>query len=333
MQTEERAVHYWNDLAEVPSGYGPSVVTLGNFDGVHRGHQRVLETLVDTAARHDANAVVISFDPHPAQVHRPESAPPQIMGLQDRIEALAETGIDGLLMMHYTLELASNTPEEFVRTVLVEALGACAVVIGHDVRFGKDNSGDLSTMQELGEHFGFAVNVIEEYSSDQPDAPDIMYGDRRCSSTWVREALMEGDVATAAQVLGRLHRIRGEVVHGDARGRDLGFPTANLSADASGLVPADGIYAGWLIDAAGHRWPAAVSVGSNPTFAGASRRVEAHVIDRPEEAVEDFNLYGQTVVVEFVARLRGMVAYSGLDALTDQMALDVAQARALLSTE
>ncbi|MCG2620371.1 bifunctional riboflavin kinase/FAD synthetase [Arthrobacter sp. I2-34] len=330
---KERAVHYWNDLAEVPSGYGPSVVTLGNFDGVHRGHQRVLETLVDTAARHDAQAVVISFDPHPAQVHRPQTAPPQIMGLQDRIEALAETGIDGLLMMHYTLELASNTPEEFVRTVLVEALGASAVVIGHDVRFGKDNSGDLATMQELGEHFGFAVYVIEEYGSDQPDAPDIMFGDRRCSSTWVREALLEGDVATAAQVLGRLHRIRGEVVHGDARGRDLGFPTANLSPHASGLVPADGVYAGWLIDAAGQRWPAAISVGSNPTFTGASRRVEAHVMDRPAEAVEDFNLYGQTVVVEFVARLRGMVAYAGLDALTAQMALDVAQARALLSTE
>ncbi|NKX49525.1 bifunctional riboflavin kinase/FAD synthetase, partial [Arthrobacter deserti] len=157
---------------------------------------------------------------------------------------------------------------------------------------------------------------------------------RRCSSTWVREALLAGDVATAAQVLGRLHRVRGQVGHGDARGRDLGFPTANLSPESSsGLVPADGVYAGWLIDAYGHRWPAAISVGSNPTFAGASRRVEAHVIDRPAEAVEDFDLYGQTVVVEFVARLRGMVAYEGLDALIAQMALDVAQARALLSTD
>lgn len=326
-------MHYWKDLAEVPSGFGPSVVTLGNFDGVHRGHQQVLTTLVETAARHSASAVAISFDPHPAQVHRPESAPPQIMGLADRVAALEETGIDGLLMMTYTLELAADTPEEFVRKVFVEALGACAVVIGHDVRFGKDNSGDLVTMQELGEQFGFAVDVIEEYGSDQPDAPDVLNGDRRCSSSWVREALIGGDVATAAQILGRLHRVRGEVVHGDARGRELGFPTANLTTDASGLVPADGVYAGWLIDQAGTRWPAAISVGSNPTFVGASRRVEAHVIDRPVERTADFDLYGQQVVVEFVQRLRGMVAYTGAEALVTQMQLDVAQCRALLSTE
>jgi riboflavin kinase / FMN adenylyltransferase len=326
-------VHYWKDLAEVPSGFGPSVVTLGNFDGVHRGHQQVLTTLVETAARHSANAVAISFDPHPAQVHRPETAPPQIMGLADRVAALEETGIDGLLMMTYTLELAADTPEEFIRKVFVETLGVCAVVIGHDVRFGKDNSGDLVTMQELGEQFGFAVDVIEEYGSDQPDAPDVLNGDRRCSSSWVREALIEGDVATAAQILGRLHRVRGEVVHGDARGRELGFPTANLSKDASGLVPADGVYAGWLIDQTGTRWPAAISVGSNPTFVGASRRVEAHVIDRPAEPTADFDLYGQQVVVEFVQRLRGMVAYTGAEALVTQMQLDVAQCRALLSTE
>ncbi|EMY35174.1 riboflavin biosynthesis protein RibF [Arthrobacter crystallopoietes BAB-32] len=324
---------YWNDLAEVPSGYGPSVVTLGNFDGVHRGHQQVLAKLVETAARHSASAVAISFDPHPAQVHRPHSAPQQIMGLADRVAALEETGIDGLLMMEYTLELAADTPEEFVRKVFVETLGVCAVVIGHDVRFGKDNSGDLTTMQELGEQFGFAVDVIEEYGADQPDAPDVLHGGRRCSSSWVREALAEGDVTTAAQVLGRLHRVRGEVVHGDARGRELGFPTANLSPDASGMIPADGVYAGWLIDGAGMRWPAAISVGSNPTFEGASRRVEAHVIDRPKESAGDFDLYGQQVVVEFVQRLRGMVAYTGPEALVTQMQLDVDQSRALLSTE
>ena len=326
-------MHYWKDLAEVPSGFGPSVVTLGNFDGVHRGHQQVLAKLVETAARHSANAVAISFDPHPAQIHRPEAAPQQIMGLQDRIEALEETGIDGLLMMTYTLELASDTAEEFVRKVFVEALGASAVVIGHDVRFGKGNSCDLNTMQELGEQFGFAVDVIEEYGSEQPDAPDFRFGGRRCSSSWVREALAEGDVATAAQVMGRLHRMRGEVVHGDARGRELGFPTANLSSDASGLIPADGVYAGWLIDETGQRWRAAISVGSNPTFEGASRRVEAHVIDRPKEAHEDFDLYGQQVVVEFVHRLRGMVAYTGPEALIAQMELDVDQSRALLSTD
>lgn len=322
-------MHYWKDLAEVPHGYGPSVVTLGNFDGVHRGHLQVLRRLVETAASRDAQAVAISFDPHPAQVHRPDAAPQLIMGLEDRVEALEATGLDGLLMMSYTLELAGETPEEFVREVFVETLGATAVVIGHDTRFGKDNAGDVTTMQELGRQFGFTVEVVDEYES----GAEGQAGSRRCSSSWVREALAAGDVATAAEVLGRTHRMRGEVVHGDARGRELGFPTANLSKHSSGLIPADGVYAGWLVDQRGTRWPAAISVGSNPTFEGASRRVEAHVIDRPQESTEDFDLYGQQVVVEFAERLRGMVAYTGPEALIAQMRDDVVRTRSLLSTD
>jgi len=335
-------VHIWNDPSEVPADFGPSVVTFGNFDGVHRGHQQVLSQLIRTARLNHARAVAITFDPHPAQVHRPDSAPELIMGLEDKLVALGEVGLDAVLVMKYSLELASLTPEEFVSSVLVDALKASHVVIGHDARFGRGNSGDLDTMKELGEKLGFEVQVISEFGSEgyplhgHPDGhpggdPDAGAGDRRCSSTWVREALREGDVATAAAVLGRPHRMRGEVVHGAARGRDLGFPTANLSADATGYIPADGIYAGWLVDQAGTRWPAAISVGSNPTFDGVSRQVEAHVIDRPEEAVEDFDLYGQTVVVEFVARLRGMVAYRGPEALVEQMRLDVVQAHDILT--
>ena len=330
-------VHIWNDPSEVPADFGPSVVTFGNFDGVHRGHQQVLSQLIRTARLNHARAVAITFDPHPAQVHRPESAPELIMGLEDKLVALGEVGLDAVLVMKYSLELASLTPEEFVSSVLVDALKASHVVIGHDARFGRGNSGDLDTMKELGEKLGFEVQVISEFGSEgfplhHSDDTDHDDGgsDRRCSSTWVREALREGDVATAAAVLGRPHRMRGEVVHGAARGRDLGFPTANLAADASGYIPADGIYAGWLVDQAGTRWPAAISVGSNPTFDGVSRQVEAHVIDRPEEAVEDFDLYGQTVVVEFVARLRGMVAYRGPEALVEQMRLDVVQAHDIL---
>ncbi|QDW29320.1 bifunctional riboflavin kinase/FAD synthetase [Arthrobacter sp. KBS0702] len=331
-------VHIWNDPSEVPADFGPSVVTFGNFDGVHRGHQQVLSQLIRTARLNHARAVAITFDPHPAQVHRPESAPELIMGLEDKLVALGEVGLDAVLVMKYSLELASLTPEEFVSSVLVDALKASHVVIGHDARFGRGNSGDLDTMKELGKKLGFDVQVISEFGSEgyplhghPGDAPAAGAGDRRCSSTWVREALREGDVATAAAVLGRPHRMRGEVVHGAARGRDLGFPTANLSADATGYIPADGIYAGWLVDQAGTRWPAAISVGSNPTFDGVSRQVEAHVIDRPEEAVEDFDLYGQTVVVEFVARLRGMVAYRGPEALVEQMRLDVVQAHDILT--
>lgn len=327
-------VHIWNDPSEVPADFGPSVVTFGNFDGVHRGHQQVLSQLIRIARLNHAKAVAITFDPHPAQVHRPESAPELIMGLEDKLVALGELGLDAVLVMKYSLELASLTAEEFVANILVGSLKASHVVIGHDARFGRGNSGDLDTMQELGKKLGFEVLVISEFGSEgfplHGDVHDGGSKDRRCSSTWVREALREGDVATAAAVLGRPHRMRGEVVHGAARGRDLGFPTANLASDSSGYIPADGIYAGWLVDQAGTRWPAAISVGSNPTFDGVSRQVEAHVIDRPEEAVEDFDLYGQTVVVEFVARLRGMVAYRGPEALVDQMRLDVVQAHNIL---
>ncbi|MDP5227831.1 MULTISPECIES: bifunctional riboflavin kinase/FAD synthetase [Arthrobacter] len=318
-------VDIWQGLTEVPAGYGPAVVTIGNFDGVHRGHRRVLTRLVASARERGARAVVVTFDPHPAQVHRPERAPELIMGLQDRIEALEAEGVDGVLVMEYTLDLAAMTAREFVQDVLVDGLHACGAVIGHDTRFGSGNSGDVDTMRELGAELGFQVEVIDEFGTDDDGGLA-----RRCSSTWVRETLAAGDVEQAATVLGRPHRMRGEVVHGAARGRELGFPTANLSPQATGFVPADGIYAGWLQEESGTRWPAAISVGSNPTFEGVQRQVEAFVIGRPQERVEDFNLYGQQVVLEFVARLRGMVAYRGPEALVEQMCLDVEQSKTLL---
>ncbi|WP_104091383.1 bifunctional riboflavin kinase/FAD synthetase [Arthrobacter sp. GMC3] len=312
-------MHIWNSLDQVPSGFGPSVVTLGNFDGLHRGHQHVLGQVRDIAASRNAMSVALTFDPHPALVHRPDSAPGQIMGLADKLAAMEQIGLDAVLVVPYTLDFAAQTPEEFVRSVFVETLGACTVVVGHDVRFGKANSGDLATMVTLGAQLGFDVVVVDDEGHD-----------RRWSSTWVREALNQGDVDTAAQVLGRWHSMSGEVVHGAARGRVLGFPTANLSPDACGSIPADGVYAGWLVDEQGHRWPAAISVGSNPTFVGVSRQVEAFVIDRPEEPVEAFDLYGQHVVVEFVKRLRGMVAYTGPEALIAQMHQDVRESRQIL---
>ncbi|WP_269939164.1 bifunctional riboflavin kinase/FAD synthetase [Arthrobacter sp. HY1533] len=313
-------MHIWNSLAEVPRDFGPCVVTLGNFDGLHRGHQEVLAQVRAEAAARGGRSVALTFDPHPAQVHRPETAPAQIMGLADKLAAMAALDLDGVLVMPYSLDFAQQTAEEFVRSVFVDGLRACAVVVGHDVRFGKGNSGDLQTMVDLGAELGFDVVVVNDEGHD-----------RRWSSTWVREALTKGEVDTAAQVLGRNHTMSGEVVHGAARGRELGFPTANLSPDACGSIPADGVYAGWLTDAHGHRWPAAISVGSNPTFVGVSRQVEAYVIDRPEEPVEAFDLYGQHVVVEFVRRLRGMVAYTGPEALIEQMHHDVVEARTVLA--
>lgn len=313
-------MHYWKGLESVPADFGPSVVTIGNFDGVHRGHREVLSTLTALGAERQAASVAISFDPHPAQVHRPATCPPLIMGLADRIDSLAETGLDALLMVHYTLEFAQATAEEFVRNIIVDRLHAGAVVVGHDVRFGRENSGDFETMVRLGAAHGFDVIGIDDIGET-----------RRWSSTWIREALTDGDVATANEILGRPHRMRGEIVHGAARGRELGFPTANLATDASGIIPADGVYAGWLVDESGMYWPAAISVGSNPTFEGVSRQVEAHVIDRPLEEVGDFDLYGQQAIVEFVARLRPMVAYHGVEALIEQMNDDVERARSILA--
>lgn len=312
-------MHYWDGLAAVPQDLGPTVVTIGNFDGVHRGHRFVLDQVVSAARSRALSSVAITFDPHPAVVHRPNEQQESITAFTEKSRLLSETGLDGLLVIHYTLEFAQATPEQFVREVIVDALHAQAVVVGHDVRFGRRNSGDFATMQRLGAEHGFVVIAVDDFGED-----------RRCSSTWIRDALRAGDVAEAAQVLGRNHQVHGEVVHGFARGRELGFPTANLSDEVQGMVPADGVYAGWLHDETGRRWPAAVSVGSNPTFEGVARVVEAHVIDRPQEQVEDFDLYGQYVAVEFVQRLRGMVAFEGIPKLILQMQDDVDRTREIL---
>ncbi|MBI9115533.1 bifunctional riboflavin kinase/FAD synthetase [Sanguibacter suaedae] len=315
----------WRRLDEVPDGYGPTVVTIGSFDGVHRGHAEVLARIVGRARGTGARAVAVTFDPHPAQVHRPDEAPPLICGTEQRLDLLARHGVDAVLLLEYTLGFARQTPEEFVVSCLVEGLHATTVVVGRDVRFGRDNAGDLDAMVALGEVHGFDVDVVDDVGETQG---------ARWSSTVVRELLLEGDVAGAAAVLGRSHTLRGEVVHGDARGRELGFPTANLSQDAEGLVPADGVYAGWLRrpdllttrpDTPDGVLPAAISIGTNPTFDGVQRRVEAYVLDRT-----DLDLYGETVVLELVEHLRPTVRFDGLDPLIVQMDADVARARAIL---
>ncbi|SED74326.1 bifunctional riboflavin kinase/FAD synthetase [Jiangella alba] len=311
-------MHRWTDLDQVPPGFGPSVVTIGNFDGVHLGHRQVLTRMVADAAAAGAQSVAVTFDPHPRRLHRPEDAPPLITGVRDKLELLASTGLDAVLVQPYTWEFARQSPEQFVRRFLVDGLRAVTVVVGRDVRFGWQNAGDLSTMLSLGAEYGFSVEVIEDVST-----PD---GARRWSSTWVRELLLAGDVAGAAEILGRPHRLRGVVVEGDKRGRELGFPTANLSSDADGLVPADGVYAGWLSRASGDRLPAAISIGTNPTFAGDSRRVEAYVLGRT-----DLDLYGDEILLEFVERLRPTLKFDSVDDLVATMHDDAAKARVVLS--
>ncbi|HLR28213.1 MAG TPA: bifunctional riboflavin kinase/FAD synthetase [Ruania sp.] len=311
-------VQRWYGIEQVPALPG-SVVTIGNFDGVHLGHQAVLAQVTATAAQLQVPAVALTFDPHPATVHRPGQAPELLTGLQDRLELLAATGIDATLVIPYTLDFAQFSAEEFVRRYLVEALRVRTVVVGQDVRFGAGNSGDRNTMRELARRWGFEVRLVADAAED---------GRPRWSSTGVRKLLAAGDAEGARAALGRWHHMRGRVVHGEARGRALGFPTANLAAEATGTIPADGIYAGWLQcqgPEGPERMPAAISIGTNPTFQGHLRQVEAHVLGR-----DDLDLYGDEVRVEFVSRLRPTLEFAGVEELVTQMRHDVLEAARVL---
>lgn len=313
----------WYGIDEVPEQLLASVATIGNFDGVHLGHRAVLGVTIAAARAIGATAVAVTFDPHPAAVHRPDDCPELLAGLDDRLELLADAGVDATLVIRYDLEFAQQTPREFVSRYLVDALHVRRVVVGEDIRFGKDNGGDRETLRELGEELGFAVDVMRDIEAAGTR--------RRWSSTWVRELLSAGDVEQASAVLGRPHRMRGIVVHGEARGRELGFPTANLAPTSTGTVPSDGVYAGWLVrrwgSADAERLPAAISVGTNPTFDGEVRQVEAHVLGRT-----DLDLYDEEVVVEFTHHLRPTLKFDGIEALIDQMHDDVARAAELLRT-
>lgn len=324
-------VQRWTDLSQIPADQRRAVVTLGKFDGVHRGHRAVLGELVGRATAAGAPGVVVTFDPHPARILFPDRAPEPIASLDHRLDLLADAGVDAVLVMEFTPELAAWTPQRFVEDVFVEALHARGVVIGADTRFGAGNRGDVDTLRELGVRHDFDVVVIEDQGSD-PGAAETG-GSARWSSSKVRRHLAAGDVRAASTALGRPHRVSGLVVHGDHRGRELGYPTANLQQDADGLVPADGVYAGWLVrPALGHdhpdaTLPAAVSVGTNPTFDGTQRRVEAYVLGRT-----DLDLYGDEVAVEFVERLRPTLRFDSVEELLEQMAADVARCREVLAT-
>lgn len=315
----------WSDLPQIPQGYGPSVVTMGNFDGVHRGHRAVLSTVVAKAREYGsdgAHAVAVTFEPHPVAVLHPERAPQILTSLQQRLDLLASTGLDAVLVMQFTHQLALWTPERFVLEVFVKALDARVVVVGEDTRFGVRNSGDVTTLRRLGAEHGFEVLTLS----------DVGEGGR-WSSSQVRQLVTAGDVGAAAEILGHPHRVSGEVVHGDHRGRELGYPTANLSPDSEGLIPADGVYVGRLIRPMlperdpDRCLPAAISIGTNPTFAGTQRRVEAYVLDR-----SDLDLYGEQAIFEFIERLRPTEKFDSIDELLVQIADDVERVRAVLAS-
>ena len=307
----------WRSLEDVPSGIGPTVVVIGNFDGVHRGHRAVIARARGRADEYGCELVAVTFHPHPMAVLRPEHAPSMLTTIETRAALLADAGVDRVLALPFTRDVASWSPEQFVQRVLVDALHAAAVVVGANFRFGHRAAGDVATLREAGAQHGFEVEGVP-----------LDGGPQVWSSTYIRTCLAAGDVTGAAEALGRLFSVRGVVVEGDHRGRELGYPTANVPILEGMAAPADGVYAGWLtrLDT-GERFPAAISVGTNPTFAGErARRVEGYVLDR-----DDLELYGVEVEIEFQERLRGMVRFDGIEPLKETMADDVRRTRSVLA--
>jgi riboflavin kinase/FMN adenylyltransferase len=304
-------VQRWRDIADIPDDWGRSVVTIGSYDGVHRGHQLIIGRAVAHARELGLPAVVVTFDPHPKEVTRPGSHPPLLAPHARRAELMAGLGVDAVLVLPFTKEFSQLSPADFVVKVLVEKLHARAVVEGPTFRFGHRATGTVATLAELGETYGFEVLVIDLYEQGTAGRGEAL------SSSLARRLITDGDVADAAEVLGRPHRVEGTVVHGARRGRELGIPTANLDPVAHSAIPADGVYAGWLI-AGGERMPAAVSVGTNPHFHGTRRTVEAHALGRT-----DLELYDRWAAIEFDSFVRGQEAFDSLDALMACIADDL----------
>ena len=300
------------------------MVTIGVFDGVHRGHAQLIGRAVERARARGVPSVLVTFDPHPAELIRPGSHPAQLTTLNRRADLVEELGVDAFCVLPFTDELSRTSPEGFVHSILVERLHAAEVVVGQNFTFGYKAAGDVALLRRLGERYGFAVDGEALLSES-----DVTF-----SSTYIRSCVDAGDVAAAAEALGRPHRVEGVVVRGDGRGTDLGYPTANVAAPMHSAIPGDGVYAAWFTVLGrgpvmgaltpGQPRSAAVSIGTNPTFSGRTRTVEAFVLDT------EADLYGQHVAVDFVARLRGMTAFASVDELIDAMAVDTANARAAL---
>jgi len=315
-------VRVWRSLDEVPADLGRPVVTIGNFDGVHLGHRHVIRRAREVADTDGLFVVAVTFDPHPFAVLRPEHAPLALTDIDRRCYLLAQAGVDDVLVLPFSRKTASWTPQQFVDRVIVQGLHAAVVVAGANFRFWAWAAGDLDLLTEAGRTQDFRVERIA-----------LDGGPQVWSSTYVRACLAGGDVEGASEAVGHPYSVVGRVVRGEQRGRELGYPTANVLTHGT-AAPADGVYAGWLrlLDPengqapVGEPFPVAISVGTNPTFEGErERRVEAHVLDRA-----DLNFYDHRVEVCFVARIREMVKFDGIDALLDAMAHDVVRTRELL---
>ncbi len=290
-----------------------SLVCIGIFDGVHLGHQALISAAKNYANESGLSLTICTFDPHPNAVVRPDQAPKLISDMAHRKELLTQYGVDHVEVVTFTPQLANLTPMEFSQEFLKDRLGAQIVVVGENFTYGRNISGDVNTLRENGNVLGFSVRVF-----------DLVQSDGTISSTRIRELLLQGEAGAAARLLGRNFILSGKVIQGDQRGRELGYPTANLEWDDQLLVPADGVYAGFL-NVEGERHPAAISVGINPQFSGERQRVEAYVLNR-----SDLELYGASVDVEFVELIRSQEVFESLDGYLAQIAIDVASISELL---
>ena len=287
------------------------VVTIGVFDGVHAGHKYLLKQAKEIAIAANATLTVASFDPHPVSVLRPDDFQGLLTLPEYRAKLLKAAGADRVEFIDFDKAVAKMSPDEFVETILLDQLNASSIVVGENFRFGVNASGDIDTFKTLSAKFGFNLSIVK------------LVGDRETwSSTRVRKEIIAGHVEAAREILGRPHRVTGVVVHGDHRGRELGYPTANLEVTNNLLIPADGVYSG-LLNARDDVFPAAISIGTNPTFDDVlNRRVEAYVLDRT-----DLDLYGQEISIEFIGFVRGMEKFDGIAQLVSQMAKDVENTR------
>jgi riboflavin kinase/FMN adenylyltransferase len=301
--------------SEIPAGLPESSVTIGKFDGIHLGHQQLIAETIESAEEHSLIPVVVTFDRHPHSILSPGTEPQALIGPMQKAELLEEAGIELVLNLPFDEYLSKLTPEQFVKTVLVDALKARIVTIGEGFRFGVDQQGDVETLRNLGVQMGFMVKVIPNYLVDG----EVV------STSKIRSLLLEGNVVAAAKLLGRLHTTRGIIEHGLKIGRQIGFPTANMSRSAEGFLPLDGVYAGWLY-ADGERYMTALSVGINETFEAVPRLVEAHVIDQ-----QGLDLYDKVITLEYVDFIRHAAKFDGVESLVAEINRDLDKIRALLS--
>ena len=300
-------------LEELPGASAPRAVTIGKFDGVHLGHQRVLRSLAEMAE--GSELTVVTFDRHPRATLDPDNAPEALVSIRQKVELLGAAGVERVAVIPFTHEFADVSHEEFVTKILVDGLGVSAVLVGRDFRYGHAGEGSLQTLTDAGDSYGFAVNTCQDVVED---------GGQRVSSTRIRALLREGAVADAAGLLGRRHVVRSTVVGGQTRGRDLGWPTANLQNPLEGMIPADGIYATYA-GVNGQLLPAMTSIGVNPTFDDIDGRVvETHVFDFSD------TLYDQEMTVEFVDYVRPMQKFSDAAELANQMGNDAEHIRQVL---